>query len=148
MRVDVQDGTLNISWATQEKGKKKRRKKQRRRKEQTHTYRVSVQSFVDYFSGRYRLFKPLLALQDVIWRSRQSASYLLKGRCIMSRLNPSLILMLSYMTGHIYENELQTHKRLKKPKPKNTLFIRTKTQSANVQGNPLYQATKQHLNSR
>ena len=59
------------------------------------------------------MFNPLLALQDVIWRPRQSVSYLLKGRCIMSCLNPSLILMLSYTTGHIYENELQTHKRLK-----------------------------------
>ena len=58
----------------------------------------------------------------------------------MSRLNPSLILMLSYMAGHIYEHELQTHKRFKKKyilKRKK----KDKTQSANFRGNPLCQVT-------
>ena len=36
--------------------------------------------------------------------------------------------------------EIQTYKRFKR-----TLFIRTKTQSANFGGIPLYQATKRHL---
>ena len=39
-------------------------------------------------------------------------------------------------------DRIQTHKRLRR-----TLFIRTKTQSANVPGNPLCQATKRHLNN-
>ena len=37
--------------------------------------------------------------------------------------------------------KIQTHKRFKR-----MLFIRTQTRSANCPGNPLYQATKRHLN--
>ena len=39
------------------------------------------------------------------------------------------------------QNCIQTHKRFKR-----TLFIRTKTQSANFRGNPVCQATEQRLN--
>ena len=39
-------------------------------------------------------------------------------------------------------NMTQTHKRFK-----GTLFIRTKTPSANFRGNPLYKSTKRHSNS-
>ena len=45
------------------------------------------------------------------------------------------MLLLFFLVANI-----QTDKWLKR-----MLFIRTETQSANVQGNPLYQATKQHL---
>ena len=38
--------------------------------------------------------------------------------------------------------DAQTHKRIKR-----TLFIRTKTQSANYRGNPLCESTKLHLNN-
>ena len=51
---------------------------------------------------------------------------------LMSRRGPS----------NLYDLRIQTHKRFKR-----TLFIRTKTQSANFRGNPLYQATKRHLNN-
>ena len=37
---------------------------------------------------------------------------------------------------------IQTHERLER-----MLFIRTKTQHANFRGNPIYQATKRHLNN-
>ena len=39
-------------------------------------------------------------------------------------------------------NKIQRHKSFKR-----TLFIKTKTQSANVRGDPLYQATKRNLNN-
>ena len=45
----------------------------------------------------------------------------------------------------------QTTKQNKKTKQKQqqkTVIIRTKTQSANVRGNPFYQARKRHLNLR
>ena len=50
VRVDVQDGTLNISWATQEKGKKKKKKEKKKKKKGTNTH---IQSKRAVFCGLF-----------------------------------------------------------------------------------------------
>ena len=52
-------------------------------------------------------------------------------------------LFLSFSSSsqdRLFWSKIQIHKRFKR-----TLFIRTKTHSANIRGNPISQATKQHL---
>ena len=44
-------------------------------------------------------------------------------------------------------NKIVTPRSQHKKRSRRTLFIKTKTQSANLRGNPLYDATKRHLNN-
>ena len=54
----------------------------------------------------------------------------------------SAIIIITIMIILIYTEIYAAHKRFKKK-----LFIRTKQKHVNFQGNPIYQATKRHLNN-
>ena len=88
---------------------------------------------------------------------QNEVSFSLSKLCLISKNARfwSVSFKISPKTGHVLEHthtiwrrkesyifSIQTHKRFRR-----TLFIRTKTQSANFWANPLCQATKRHLNN-
>ena len=84
-------------------------------------------------------------LSQSIWKLWVS-DWLRAGRCCKKQI--LLVFRLKAVKkreGFAYHkpclSKLRTHEKFKR-----TLFIQTKTQSANFRGNPLYQATKQQLN--